>query len=385
MKFVVFAGPADRRRGPKGLPWLLGLALNAGCSGVPRMPPRSHDARAIDAVRRVALTHTIGRFDTRDPAGPRLAWPGTAITAAFTGTGLDVRLRDAGTNFFAVAIDNRAPVPLGTGPAAERYTLASGLAPGRHTVVLTKRTESNVGVVQFLGFSPWQGVLLETPDPVAQRRIEFVGDSITCGYGDLGTDPKEHFRPETEDETIAYGALTAAAFGAERSVIAYSGMGMVRDHLGSTASPMPLRFERTLPDDPTSRWAFDAPAPDVVVVHLGGNDFAMGDPGPAFVRAYVAFLAVVRARYPNAAIVCALAPMLTDEYPPGAMNRTKAAAYIRDAVEQRHHAGDRRVSYFAFAAQRPSEGFGADYHPSAATQRRMAEELVIALRLLMGW
>jgi hypothetical protein len=103
------------------------------------------------------------------------------------------------------------------------------------------------------------------------------------------------------------------------------------------------------------------------------------------VRAYVAFLVVLRARYPDAAIVCALAPMLTDEYPPGTMSRTKAAQYIRGAVEERRHAGDRRVSYFAFAAQRPSEGFGADYHPSAATQRRMADELVAELRLLMGW
>src|SRR6185312_14995106 len=36
-----------------------------------------------------ALVHYIGRFDTRDAAGPRFAWPGSAIVATFTGTGVD--------------------------------------------------------------------------------------------------------------------------------------------------------------------------------------------------------------------------------------------------------------------------------------------------------
>jgi len=366
---------------------MLGIALGSGCAGACVVPGRPRDSGNVSHIpaNRTALTHSVGRFDLRDPAGPRFAWPATAIEATFTGVGLDVRLRDRGTNFFAVVIDGGTPTSLATNRATERYELASGLDPGRHTVLLTKRTESNVGVVQFLGFIPHKGALVETPEPTTTRRIEFIGDSVTCGYGDLATDPSEHFNPATEDEASAYGTLTAAALGAQRSVIAYSGIGMYRDDRGSALEPMPVRFMRSLADDPTSAWGFRAMAPDVVVVNLGGNDFAKGDPGAAFQQAYVAFLKVLRTLYPDATIVCALSSMLTDNYPAGANSRTKAAEYIRGAVSQRQLAGDGRIFYFVFDEQRPADGFGADYHPSKATHRRMAAELVTALRSRIGW
>jgi lysophospholipase L1-like esterase len=362
---------------------LLAIALAPLCGCTKRMPSTSNgDAGAPGPT---ALVHRVGRFDTRDPAGPRFAWPATALEATFTGDGLDVRLRDAWTNVFAVAIDGGTPTVLSTNRATEQYTLASALPAGRHTVTLTKRTESNQGVVQFLGFVPHDGTLIATPEPAPKRRIEFVGDSVTCGYGDLGTDPSQHFSPETEDEGTAYGALTAIALGAQRSVIAYSGIGMIRSNEGSTIDPMPVRFRRTLADDPTSSWAFSDRAPDVVVVNLGTNDFARGDPGSAFQRRYVDFLQTLRGLYPETTLVGALSPMLTDAYPAGEMQRTKATAYIRGAVDERRSAGDRRVSYFEFAEQRLSDGFGSDYHPNAATHRRMATQLVDALRALMGW
>ena len=270
----------------------LAVAITSACSPASAMPPGLGDGGRASraAASLMALARPIGRFDTRDPAGPRFGWPATAIEAAFTGVGINVRLRDEGANVFAVVIDGGTPASLATNRTTERYVLARGLGPGRHTVLLTKRTESNVGVVQFLGFVPHEGVLLKTPEPARTRRIEFVGDSVTCGYGDLATDPKEHFSPATEDETSAYGALTAAVFGAQRSVIAYSGIGVYRDHDGSTRDQMPVRFRRILADDPTSVWGFRGPAPDAVVVHLGANDFAKGDPGAVFEQAYVGLL-----------------------------------------------------------------------------------------------
>jgi lysophospholipase L1-like esterase len=333
---------------------------------------------------RTAFVHTIGRFDERDAAGSRLSWPGTAVEATFTGVGLEVRLRDAGANFFTAVIDGGPPQAFATSGATEQYALASNLTPGPHTVVLTKLTESNVGVVQFLGFAPRGGVLVATPESPPRRRIEFIGDSITCGYGDRTTDPRQHFSPETEDESIAYGGLTAAALGAQRSVVAYSGIGMFRSFAGSTVDQMPERFRRSLADDPTSAWAFTS-QPDVVVINLGANDFAKGDPGAPFQRAYVDFLRTLRGSYPAATIVCTLGSTLTDGFPDTAMSRTRAAAYIQAAVDERRRAGDARVAYFAFSERRASDGFGADYHPSAETHRRMAAELVAALRAQMGW
>jgi len=356
------------------------------------MPSSSggNEVTSGDAPSQTPFVNVTGRADWRDPAGPRFAWPATEIQATFTGTGIDVRLGDTGTNFFAVRIDDGTPTSVATARGTARYTLASTLTPGRHTVALTKRTESNVGVVQFLGFLPHDGVLVkdERPSPDSPRRIEFIGDSVTCGYGNLGTDPEQHFSSDAEDETLAYGALTAAQLGAEHTAIAYSGIGMYRNYSGSTLEPMPLRFLRTLADDRTSVWTFSTPAPDVVVVALGGNDFATGDPGSAFTDAYVEFVRRLRTLYPRAFVVCALSPLLSDAHPVGALHRTKAKAYLRAAVQKirsDHSENRERVSYFEFSELQPSEGFGSDHHPSAASHRRMAGELVTFLRATLKW
>jgi lysophospholipase L1-like esterase len=334
------------------------------------------EARAAPAP--TATVHFLGRFDTRDPAGPRFAWPGSAIVARFTGTGIAVRLHDRGKNYFNVVVDGGAPRAVATSRAAGAYTLASGLGPGEHTVVLTKRTESHVGVVQFLGLVPTGGALLPSPEPFA-RRIEYVGDSISCGYGDLAPAASWHFSDSTEDETIAYDSLAAAELDAQQTVVASSGVGLLRDSGGSTVNQMPVLFERTLADDPTSAWTFAAPPPDVVVIALGTNDFAAGDPGTAFQRAYVAFVGRVRAHYPSAQIVCANGPMLREPA------HGRARGYIQGAVSDLVAAGDRKVSYLEFEPQQDADGYGCDYHPSPATHRKMARTLVEAIRARTGW
>ena len=335
-----------------------------------------------------ATIHYLGRFDTRDAAGPRFSWPGSAIAATFLGTGIQVTLTDSGTNYFAVVIDGGAPTVLSTSGSKKTYTLRSNLTAGTHTLLLTKRTEANVGTVQLLGLTPQGGSLVASPDPFA-RRIENVGDSISCGYGDLGAGPSCKFTPDTEDETVAYGSITSAQLRAAQTVIAYSGKGMYRNLDGTTKDTMPALFERTLADDSTSKWGFATPPPDVVVINLSTNDFGSGDPGAGFESAYVAFLRQLRAHYAGAYIVCMMSPMVD-----GA-SRTTAIGYIQGAVQQVRDAGDPRVSLvtvpsdggtrYLFDVQVASNGYGCDYHPSAKTHALMAAQLVPALRTLTGW
>jgi peptidoglycan/LPS O-acetylase OafA/YrhL/lysophospholipase L1-like esterase len=333
---------------------------------------------------RGSAVHLVGRFDTRHREGPRFAWPGSAIRVTFSGTGLDMRLRDDGTNFLSVVVDHGPVSVLGTLAGAHDYALASDLAPGPHEIDVTKRTEASIGVMQYLGVVPRDGALGDSADG-AGRRLEYVGDSITCGYGDRGPSAACFFTPETEDETLGYAALAADALSARAVVVAYSGMGMYRDDLGSTAHPMPELFLRTLPDDPSSTWAFDQGAPDAVVIALGTNDYETGDPGPAFDHAYAEFLRDLRARYANAYLVATLSPMLSDAVPPGSGRRTSCAARILGAVRERNAAGDTRVAYLEFDEQTAEAGYGCDGHPSATTHRRMATKLADALRPLLGW
>jgi lysophospholipase L1-like esterase len=364
-----------------------GDALESGGSASIDSGP-SPDTGQESGTTTLATIHYLGRFDTRDAAGPRFAWPGTAIAATFQGTGIQATLSDTGTNYLVVALDGGTPTVVATSGSNKTYTLASNLPAGQHTLVLTKRTEANVGVEQLLALTPQGGVLVPSPDPFT-RRIEYVGDSITAGYGDIGAGPDCHFSADTEDETVAYGALAAAALDAQQTVIAYSGKGMYREYGGSTTDQMPVLWNRTLPDDSTSTWGFTTPSPDLVVINLSSNDFATGDPGNAFVQAYSTFLQTLRQHYPNAYVVCALAATMTEP------NRTTAAGYIQGVVQQARSAGDTRVStlqipgeggmIFGFATQLASDGYGCDYHPSTKTQSLMGAQLAAAIPAIVGW
>jgi hypothetical protein len=52
----------------------------------------------------------VGRFDHRDPAGPRCEWSASGVTARFRGTGIRVKLVDVGSgnDEFAVIVDHDA-------------------------------------------------------------------------------------------------------------------------------------------------------------------------------------------------------------------------------------------------------------------------------------
>lgn len=323
-----------------------------------------------DAVGYVAPFHRVGRFDFVQPTPWRFTWPGSAIRARFSGSSLTIELAETAPNYFDVVIDGIEQPVLHTVAGTQSYVVASGLTPGLHDAIVTRRTESFFGVSRFLGFP---GAAL-SPTAAPTRRIEMIGDSITCGYGVLGPNEYCSFSADTEAETHAWGALAAAALGAAHTSIAYSGKGLYRNYGGDIIEPMPVLWLRTLADNPATPWHFGS-VPAAVVINLGVNDFSIGDPGQPFVTAMVAFVAQVRARYPGAEIVLASSPMLA-----GAQH-TSEVAYLQQAVA----AAGPHVTILDLPPQNPANGYGCDYHPSEATQQLMADDLVAHLQTLLGW
>lgn len=331
-----------------------------------------------------AEIHFLGRFDTRDPAGPRTSWAGAQIRTRFSGTGATLRIKEVGAygfnDQFDVSIDGAPPTVIKTKDDVESYPLATGLPDGEHDLVITKRTEPIVGSFQFLGIDTTEGrPLVPTPAPYT-RWIEFIGDSITCGYGVLGTSSGCPFSADTESESLAYGALTAAALNAGHTAISWSGIGVYRDSSGSTTDPMPVRYQRVLPQDPESTWDFHL-APDIVVINLGTNDYSYShpEPGDAYRTAMTDFTAMLRAKHPKAHIVVSVSAMMSGP------RRAQKRAALRAVVEARQSAGDDRISLFEFDEQASADGYGCGYHPNQTTQRKGAEKLVAYIRALTGW
>ena len=62
------------------------------------------------------------------------------------------------------------------------------------------------------------------------RRLLFIGDSLTAGYGSLGHKPCASL-PTNQDYAVTWGARTCTALGAECHTLAWSGRGLVRNYV----------------------------------------------------------------------------------------------------------------------------------------------------------
>jgi lysophospholipase L1-like esterase len=357
---------------------------------------------AADGSVAVSARHPLlsygGRVDCNGEDGPTWGFVGASVRVRFYGRGLAVRLKDYGggtpqtTNFYDVSVDGGVPRLLEVSPSREAYDLAAGLPEGEHEVELFKRVEAapngsrGAGKAQLLGFSLRGTRLLPVQRP--QRRLEFIGDSITCGYGnELTTEHPEaaHYTTRNSNGHAAYGAISARQLNAQYLAVAYSGRGLSRNFAGGPGELLPQMYLSSVPEDPAATaWVPSQYVPDAVVINLGTNDFSTpGVDREAFMQSYTRFLATLREYYPRAALVAAIGPMLSDFYPPGAEGWTHAQADVRSAVATRQAAGDSNVHLVTFEPQ--TGPWGEDFHPTAATHLKMASQLAAMLEKTLGW
>lgn len=346
------------------------LHLAPACAANPVAPSHPH------------LQYT-GRIDAADPLAPVLSWPGTAIAGNFSGTSLALVLDDQhGKNFYNVFVDGDTtrPIILQLDKGKKTYLVANGLVAGRHSFLLTKRTEGEEGATVFLGLELDDRAGLLPPAPRAARRIEFFGDSITSGMGNEAPDDGEDHHAKDKNNYRSYAAITARQLGAEAHFTSQGGIGIMISWFPFT---MPDFYDQlSAVGDNDSRWDFSRWTPDVVVVNLMQNDsWLIGrdhklqpEPSPAQrIAAYQAFVARVRSLYPKAYIVCAL----------GSMDATRAGSpwpgYVETAVRNLRRGGDGRIDTLFF----PFTGYGK--HPRVAQHQANADNLTAFVRQRMGW
>ena len=379
-----------------------GSGAPSGASHDPPTPPTSSTPTSWTvgpdgAVRpNSPAIRYLGRFDSSDPSAPEFAWPASTIALRFTGSSISVTLtqNDDGwddstgnrmQNEYDVFLDGvLQPDPLTTSPGTATYAIASGLSSALHELRLVKRTEAATGSARFLGFVVDPGATIEQP-PAAERRLEFIGDSITAGYGVLGADQTCSFSAQTEDVDASYAIQTANALNAEAVVEAYQGKGVLLNHDPADRDAMPVIYPRIVPDLPSPTWSPSDWRPQAIVIDLGTNDFTDGDPGEGFVTAMEGLVGTIRAEYPDALIVLALGPMLGDDYPVGQQQLSTARGYLQTVVADEAGQGDARVAMIEFPEQDGSLGYGCDWHPSRQTQAAMAQQLGAFLSSKLGW
>nr|MBC7611942.1 SGNH/GDSL hydrolase family protein [Pseudopedobacter sp.] len=274
-----------------------------------------------------------------------LTWPGTSVTISFKGTSLAGEFKDADTsNYYNIIIDQKLKSRIHFDTIKKKYQLTENLPFGKHTVELFKMTEWDKGKTSFFGFELDKKSELLNPPALPKRKIEFYGNSITCGYAvedKFGDNPIGYF----ENNYAAYAAITARHFNAQYQCIAKSGIGIMVSWFPLI---MPEMYDRLDPLDAKSKWDFSKYTPDVVVINLLQNDswlinnpkypefkhrFGETKPSKDFIiQSYQNFVKTIRGKHPKAHIICMLGNMdITRKDSPWPLYVQKAISGLKDA------------------------------------------------------
>ncbi|UNK57474.1 GDSL-type esterase/lipase family protein [Pseudoxanthomonas daejeonensis] len=359
------------------------LLLACACAAPFVAPARAASVARVDAptMEGLAPAHFAigGRVATTPGSGGwTWQWPGLYFETAFAG-GEAVFEVGAGATILHVEVDGRTAATLAR-PAPGLYRV-SGLAGNRpHILRIQAATENQAGPNHFGGiFLPAGSQRL--PPPLRERRIEFIGDSHTVGYGNLSP-RRECSEAEvwaTTDNTRAYGPLLAARYGADYRINAISGRGVVRNYGGMAADTLPQAYPYAL-FDRSERAGDEGWHPQVVVIALGTNDFstplAAGERWKDrqalysdYERAYVAFVRSLRDRYPAARFVLWSTDLFGGEI----------RAEVERVVARLNADGDVPVTYLPVAGLQMS---GCHGHPSLDDHARIAELLAAHIETL---
>lgn len=266
-----------------------------------------------------------------------------------------------------------------TDPKSEKVTVTLiKLSEALHSTVGIK----SIDVVSKGGISP-----------TAEKdlKIEFIGDSLTCGYGVDDEVSSHHFSTKTEDATKAFAYKTAQILDADYSLVSYSGFGVVS---GYTSVKGVKAGDYTVPDmygalayssgryngynTADTAWDFTRFQPDIVVICLGANDQTYTGNSEELKReytdGYVEFLKQIRGHNPDAYLMCCL----------GLVSDGLFDALCTAAEEYYEQTGDGRISAVHLPVQDGTTGYAADYHPTAATYNNaaalLADEILLAIR-----
>lgn len=222
-----------------------------------------------------------------------------------------------------------------------------------------------------------------SPTEPLSHRFEFIGDSITCGFGIEGKSAEEGFRTETENSYITYGAEVAKAFDADFNLISWSTIGVYSSDCKEGAEKpndgwiMPMLYDYTdigaegnLDISEHTEWDFKSFVPDVIVINLGTNDMSFTKKIPervnAFKEAYKKFILHIREKNPTSEILCVLGMMGGELYPA-----------VEEAASE---TGDKKIHALELDEQLEADGIGSEKHPNFVTHKKAAEKIIAELK-----
>jgi lysophospholipase L1-like esterase len=328
----------------------------------------------------------VGRIDFADPLRPRLSSSGAFFQVKFRGSSCELLLEDQHINnysYIVAVIDGEYKGRIKINSKQTNYLVAQNLKNSDHTLLICKATEASNGYIAFFGIVCEK---LLPNDPPPPRKIEFIGNSITCGMAmDLSEVPCGAGQwYDQHNAYLAYGPLLARELNADWLLSSVSGMGMTRNW-NSPGPTMPQVYGNLyLNTDSTVKWDQDRYVADLITIALGTNDFSEGDgsydrgrlDSTQFVNDYINFIKYIRQRNHQASIYCLSSPAVSPE------SSTLLVKYLTAIVKHmKEIEKDQKIYQYNFST---SYNKGCNGHPDKNEHELMAAELLPYLKKIMN-
>ncbi|WP_281336768.1 SGNH/GDSL hydrolase family protein [Flavobacterium eburneipallidum] len=331
--------------------------------------------------------HYQGRIEKIEENKAILVGAASSISFDFKGNSCSISLQSLvdHQNYVSLELDGKyiGRIRIEKGEA-KSFPITVTEKKNTHHLAIYKATEAANGGVLFAGTT---AQLIESTAPKNKKKIELIGDSITCGFGnDATTIPcgtGDWF--DQHNAYLAYGPVLSRALNLDFVLSSVSGYGMYRnwndEHLLEPIIP-DVYENLYLNTDKSKLYDFKF-QPDLVSICLGTNDLSDGDGKKPrlpfneekYVSNYIEFIKTVYKHAPNTRIVVLNSPMVSGDRNVTLVKCLKKViqAFENDTIHK-------KIELFEFQPMIPK---GCGYHPDMNDDKIMAEQLIPFFKKLL--
>jgi len=352
---------------------------------------------------------TQAMFFNFSNSGFEVTFTGTTLEGYFLTTQAD---NDVNRPYLAVCIDNNydpnkaTPIQLTSTINSnsqgkengyfkhQHIVLAHDLENKEHTIRIYKRSECQNSKIGIKSISS-DGTINSVKPKDFSLKMEFFGDSVTCGYAVESPDYYERFSTRTENAMKTYANYAGNILNADVSLVSSGGFPMYKSKYSQGCNPDNVPALFSLADlgwgqTYCAPWDNTKYIPDVVVIALGANDGSIlqtyqkgssqyNDFLAHYKSSYISFLDTIYNAYPSTLVV------ISDEILP---IDTAFTNIMDDIVTEYNleHSPEKpiiRAKYNAYkdAKDRMLPGEG---HPNHEMQKLAGQELATLISNTLG-
>ena len=332
----------------------------------------------------------VGRTDYSNADAPKQWAAGAYFTFAFTGEYCEIVLNDEvvwgkNHNIMEIAIDNNPTVKIRCKDKVNRFVIGTSsknyadtanvikvdmkLSNEEHHVTICRDQETAMGFTQPVEIT---AAKITKWTPETSQKIEFIGNSITCGAESDTADVsiKDYQWGDWHRAYYGYGPRTARNLNAQYSLVSVSGIGLIHSCCDMEIT-MPQVYDKIQLRDNKNEYDFSY-KPDLITICLGENDGVQND--KKFTTAYIDFIKTVIEKNPQVKrIILLSSPMASPQL------KTWMQKVLPQVVEKIKADGFANISYYMFSK---SWNEGGMSHPSVEQHEEIANELTEYIKSL---